>query len=231
MGLVGCASGPKAPPPPSLPLAKVAVLTVGQYYTLSGDGAPFVGMSYGQVAPDPIARIVAAARAPFFSAVASVQFGPQAAFQDRLMPALLAKDLPVVVTDDFKLAEEVRAGNFKNVPGAFDAVLDVRVNAAGYYPASGAGGYSPMLYVVATLFSRAKPGEELMRFGYDADHRPAGGESRFFTTPKEISASSPDIIRQNAKLIRTEMDNIAARMVDRMVIDIGRRIRNEPPLP
>jgi hypothetical protein len=86
------------------------------------------------------------------------------------------------------------------------------------------------MYVVATLISPAKSGEQIARFNYDADHRPAEGDSRFFTTPKVISADKPETIIQKAELIRAEMDNIAARMVDRMVIDIGRRIRNETRL-
>jgi hypothetical protein len=229
--LSGCASGPKAPPPPTLPLTKVGVLVVAQSFSSSGDAAPFLGVSPAQYAINPIAQIVAAYRAGFVNAVASVRFVPQEAFQKRLAPALIAQGLPVVVLEDFQMASDVRNGNFKAVPEGIDALLDVQVTAAGYYPASGAGGYSPMMYVVAKLLIRDKPYEEFARFSYDADYRPAQGESRFFTTPKEISADKPEAITQKAELIRTEMDNIAARMVDRMVIDIGRRIRNEPPLP
>jgi hypothetical protein len=229
--LSGCASGPKAPPAPTLPLTRVGVLTVAQSFSVSGDAAPFLGVSAAQYAINPIAQIVAGYRAAFVNAVASVRFVPQEAFQKRLAPALIAQGLPVVVLDDFQLASDIRNGNLKAVPEGIDALLDVQVTAAGYYPASGAGGYSPMMYVVAKLLKRDKPFEEFTRFAYDADYRPAQGESRFFTTPKEISADKPEAISQKAELIRTEMDNIAARMVERMVVDIGRRIRNEPALP
>jgi hypothetical protein len=171
--------------------------------------------------------------------VATVQFDAQAAMEKRLRPALLAQGLPLVMVDNPAVVAALRAGDLKPVSAeaqelslaGVDAVLDVQVTAAGYYPADNAGGYSPMMYVVAKLLKRDKPYEEFTRFAYDADYRPAQGESRFFTTPKEISADKPEAIAQKAELIRTEMDKIAARMVERMVIDIGRRIRNEPALP
>jgi hypothetical protein len=230
-GLAGCASGPKAPRPPTVPLSKVGVLTVGQNLTASGDATPFFGVSMAQITFNPIAMAVAAVRAPFVNAVASVRFNAQEAIYKRLMPALLAAGLPVMALEDYQMAADVRNYLYKGVPAEFDALLDVQVTAAGYYPASNAGGYSPMMYVVAKLLMTNKPGEEFASFNYDADYRPAQGDSRFFTTPKEISADKPEAIVQKAELIRTEMDNIAARMVERMVIDIGRRIRNEAPLP
>ncbi len=229
--LAGCATGPKVPPPPTEPIQKVGVLTVAQTMSASGDAAPFLGVSMAQMTLNPIAQIVAAYRVPFVNAVASVRFNAADAIQKRLMPALLAAGLPVVALEDYQLAADVRNYTFKAVPADLEALLDVQVTAAGYYPAGGAGGYSPMLYVTATLIRPAKAGEEIVRFGYDADHRASGGESRFFTTPKSISADKPETINQKAELIRTELDTIAARMVERMVIDVGRRIRNEPALP
>jgi hypothetical protein len=228
--IAGCSTGPKAPPPPTAPLQNVGVLTVGQSFSASGDAAPFFGVSTAQMTLNPIAQIVAAFRVPFVNAVASVRFNAQDAIHKRLVPALLAAGLPVVALEDYQLAADVRNWIFKGAPAEVDAFLDVQVTSAGYYPASGAGGYSPMMYVVATLISPAKSGEQIARFNYDADHRPAEGDSRFFTTPKVISADKPETIIQKAELIRAEMDNIAARMVDRMVIDIGRRIRNETRL-
>jgi hypothetical protein len=234
--LSGCASGPKAPPAPTLPLARVGLLTIGARPP-SGEAVPFRGQAANMagtmlfIGPTVMQLAVPASRREFASAVASVPFDPEAAFRERLLPALLAQGLPVTHLPDHALAQAVRAGNFKSVPEEFDALLDLQINGSGYYPASNAGGYSPMMYVVARLLMRSKPGEELARFAYDADYRSAEGESRFFTTPKTISAGSAEAIRAKGELIRVEMDSIAARMVDRMVIDIGRRIRNEPALP
>jgi hypothetical protein len=234
--LSGCASGPKAPPTPTLPLVKVGVLAIRAWQP-TGEAVPFRGPAANMagtmifIGPTVMNFAVPAGRREFAAAVASVPFDPLLAFEQRLMPALKAQGLPVVELQDPALAQAVRAGNYKTVSEEFDALLDVQINGAGYYPAAQAGGYSPLMYVAAKLLSRSKPGEELARFGYDADYRPAEGESRFFTTPKSISASGSEMIRAKAELIRIEMDKIAARMVERMVIDVGRRIRNEPALP
>jgi hypothetical protein len=254
MLLASCATGTKPPPPPTVPLSRVGVLPL-KMWPANGDAVSFNGYSStpGGVVFVPLnaAAVPTAAigtglslllslpRRKLAEGVATVQFDALAAFQKRLWPALLAQNLPVVTINNPAVVAALRAGDLKaisaevqvqSLPGV-DAVLDVQITAAGYYPSGNAGGYSPMMYVVAKLLLPNKPAEEIVRFNYDADYRPAEGESRFFTTPKQISADTPDAIRANADLIRTEMDSIAARMVERMVIDIGRRIRNEATLP
>ncbi len=255
VGLVGgCAQKPTVPPPPTQPLARVAVLPV-KMWPANGDAVSFDGhtTTAGGVVFMPLsaAAVPAAAVGTGLSlllsmpkrklgeAVASVQFDARVAFEKRLWPSLQAQQLPVVIVDDPAVVNAFRAGDFKAVPAdavtkaldGVDAVLDVQITSAGYYPADRAGGYSPMMYAVATLRPRDKPFEELARFNYDADYRPAEGESRFFTTPKEISADKPETIRQKADLVREQMDAIAARMVEKIVADVGRRVRNEARLP
>jgi hypothetical protein len=255
VGLVGgCAQKPTVPPPPTQPLARVAVLPV-KMWPANGDAVSFNGVSTGKVgatfvplnaAAAPAAAVAtgisllfASSKQKFADAVTAVQFDAQAAVEKRLWPALQSQQLPVVIVDDPVVVSAFRAGDFKGVPAdavakaldGVDAALDVHITSAGYYPADRAGGYSPMMYVVATLRPRDKPFEELAPFNYDADYRPAEGESRFFTTPKEISADKPETIRQKADLVREQMDAIAARMVEKIVVDIGRRVRNEARLP
>jgi hypothetical protein len=253
--LVGaCAQKPTAPPPPTQPLARVAVLPI-KMWPANGDAVSFNGVTSGAsgvvfvpgnaaavgpaVLGTGLSLLMAMPKRRLAEAVLEVRFDAQAAFEKRVWPALQSQQLPVVILDDTAVVNAFRAGDFKGVSAdamaksfaGVDAVLDIQITSAGYYPADRAGGYSPMMYVVATLRPRDKPFEELARFNYDADYRPAEGETRFFTTPKEISADKPDTIRQKADLVREQMDAIAARMVERIVTDVGRRIRNESRLP
>jgi hypothetical protein len=252
--LGGCAQKPTLPAPPTQALTRVAVLPV-KMWPANGDAVSFNGVTSGAggvvfvpsnaaavgpaVVGTGLSLLMSLPKRRLAEAVFEVRFDAQAAVEKRLWPTLQSQRLPVVIVDDPAVVNGFRAGDFKGVPAdvvaksldGVDAVLDVQITSAGYYPADRAGGYSPMMYVVATLRPRDKPFEELARFSYDADYRPAEGETRFFTTPQEISADKPDTIRQKAELVREQMDAIAVRMVERIVTDVGRRIRNESRLP
>ena len=183
------------------------------------------------VAANVVTAIVSANRATLATAVRSVGFDPPSALSQHLMPALNARALPVAALDDATLATSVRQGRPFQAPAGVDAVLDIQIHGAGYYPAARAGGYSPMLYVVARLVSTTAPHAELARWGYDADYRAAEGELRFFTTPPALSASDADAIAANAAQVRQQMQSIAERMVQQLAIDVERRIRAQAPLP
>lgn len=184
--------------------ARIGILKVKEW-PAGGEAVSFAGDSVikGTGAPglDAAAILLGSnvfVRRKLQAAAASVGFSASAVL-DSSVPKLLAdRGFNAVLSDDAAFTNAVRNSTALNWPKDVDAILDVQVNSAGYYPARRAGGYSPMVYAVARLISTTN-GKELLRFGYDSDYRDSEGERRFITTPKEISVAEPQDIMTKAR--------------------------------
>lgn len=225
-----------------MPLRRVGVLPVFERQT-TGDAFAFVSENTRRsempvvVSPNPVGAAfaigfnIAAAgrRARFERSMLAVGFDPRAHFEKVIGAAFSAKDVTLERVTEAQFATDLRKGAPVVALAGLDAVLDVQVTSAGYYSSDKAGGYSPMLYVVARLLSPTT-GQELEHFGYDADYRAAEGELRFYTTPSTISVATPEEIGQKAPLVRASMEEISERMVSQIVVDVSRRMRALPRL-
>ena len=243
MAIAGCAQkGPPLPRPQAMPLRRVAILPIFERQT-TGDAFAFVSENTRRsdmpvVVSNPagaafaIGFNIASAgrRARFERSMKAVDFDPRAHFEKTIGAAFTAKGVSLERVSDSQLAISVRNNSPVPALAELDAVLDVQVTSGGYYPSDRAGGYSPMLYVVARLLSPAT-GQELERFGYDADYRAAEGELRFYTTSPAISVATPEEIGQKATLIRSSMQEVAERMIAQIVVDVDRRMRALPKVP
>ncbi len=243
--LTGCAQKGPSPPPPQLqPLLRVGILPVLERAT-TGDAFAFVKENTRQyeipvaAAPSPAAAAFAIGfniagagrRARFDQSMTAVNFDPRAYFESSIAPAFRKEGIKLERVTDPQLATAYRTGKPIISSPDLDAVLDVQITSAGYYQSDRAGGYSPMLYVVARFLSASRSDEELGRFGYDSDYRPAEGELRFYTTPQEISVATPEDIVPKAKLVRETMERISDRIIAQIIVDVDRRMRAVPRLP
>ena len=170
-------------------------------------------------------------KARFDRSMDAVGFNPRAYFEKVLWAAFSQRGVSLEPIADSRIERAVRSKIYDSLPKDLDAILDVQITSAGYYPSDRAGGYSPMLYVVARLLSTSRPGEELERFGYDADYRAAEGELRFYTTPPSISAANPEEIGAKSSLVRSTMEGVSDRIISQIVVDVERRMTAVPRLP
>lgn len=245
--LAGCASKPAGPPPPPppppKPLANIGVLPVLLQLPddqRAGFGAPGYGGAYVHAGP-PISAGAAVAtlgvaliamaimshraqkRRDLDAAVADLAFDPAKALDDGLAGALQKRQVVLTRIEDPVLAAEIRSGSMGRLPPGVDALLDVRVTEAGYFSSMRAGGYSPLLNVSATLLPPVKDGEELEGFGYYADWRDGGKDSRWFTTPATLTVDEIDKISSQSQALREGLAAVVARVLERIADDVQRR--------
>jgi hypothetical protein len=240
----GCANRRPRPNPADLELRRIAMMPIKETAP-RGDVAPFVASllprATPQVAPPPLnpsllGMAIGAAmrnsqiadREALTYALSTVNFVPKETVATTLADALSARNLPVTLLADEALAEAVRASKFAGMPTEFDAVLDVQIVAAGYYPAKGAGGFSPTLYLWMRLFTTA--GVLIDDFTYEADYRDAKGATRFFTTPRSLSMPTLDAIRESGAPIRDQMTALSAQLSDKLASDLQRIVSKQARL-
>lgn len=247
--LTGCASKPAGPPPPPpKPLAHIGVLPVllqlpadqGAGFGARGHGGVYVhsgppisaGAAVATLGVGLIAMAIMADRAQkrrdLDAAVADLAFDPAKALDEGLAGALQKRQVVVTRIEDPVLAAEIRSGSMERLPPGVDALLDVRVTEAGYFSSMRAGGYSPMLNVSASLLPPVKGGEELEAFGYYADWRDGGKDSRWFKTPAALTVDQIDKIRSQSQLLRDGLVAVVARVLERMADDVQRRAAGQP---
>lgn len=160
-------------------------------------------------------------RAALAEALAQVAFDPLAHLDAGLTPALQARGLTLVRSSDAELATRVRdGGTGLSLPDQAEAALDVVVEQSGYYSSGRAGGFSPMLGLIATL--RSPGGRELESFNYYADWRDGGRDRRWITTPREMIYASPQAIADDAATVRAALGRLLDRFIALMVDDVHR---------
>lgn len=178
------------------------------------------------------AEAAAESRRAISLALRPIGIQPRQDLTAALERAFAKRNLPITLIADeaaSKLARR-RTRSFAKLPPGFDAVLDVQINPAGYFKVTETGGYSPMFFVSAQLFSIADTRTELEAFSYEADYRDAEGERRFFTTPKTLSVDSLDEIAERAPVMRSELLSIIDQIANMISSDIERALNKLPRL-
>jgi hypothetical protein len=241
----GCASRPPAAPP--RPVSLLAVLPAAPAAVPQGSG--FGARSPGVVAVPPAPRgassssgaaavigagLIAAAivytvgeskrkeREALTDALADVNFDPLEQLNQRLCDSLEQNQVRIVRITDVHAAAELRAGRFDALPAGVDAILDVTVEESGFYSSSRAGGYSPMLHVVASMRSPTPESKPLDTFSYYADWREGGKDTRWVTTPKEMTFESVEKLKAGSSTARQGLEKVVEQFVVMMSQDVAR---------
>lgn len=230
----GCAGS--RPPEVFTPLGlrRVAMLEVPEH-PASGDGVPFRNFSYATaVVPPPVTpgllgMAIAGAlqnsrnaeRQTLANAVALIGFDARRAVESGLRRALGEQRVDDSLVNDSENASAVRGGRPAPLPEGAGAWLDVEVTGAGYFPAKQAGGFSPMVYFSAQLRSRDPKAKILRYLDYSADHRPAEGDPRFFTSPPSLNVATLAEFGERAEALRNGLRDLVDRMCDRAARDLA----------
>ena len=221
--------------------AGTAVLRVGilkvKEWPVGGEAVSFAGnsqiKSIGAPGLDLFAKLMGSdidVRRKLQAAAAAVEFSASETLDRNIPVQFTEQGMNVLAIDDPMFTNALRDDANPKWPANLDYVVDVQVNASGYYPARRAGGFSPMLYVVARLYS-TKTGTQVLKVGYDADYRESEGERRFLTTPKEISVGEPDEIVAKRLNVKQKLAEVAQKMAALLAIDVKRKVSGLPNLP
>ncbi|MCO5979368.1 hypothetical protein [Ideonella oryzae] len=111
------------------------------------------------------------------------------------------------------------------VPGV-DAILDVLIDGAGYYPGKQVG-YVPYLSVTARLLEAKDPSEAIDDFDYEVGYGDAKGDPRFFNSPT-LLVKTLDVFRDQAPSITQELTTVYQTVAKQIGNDINRAIRKLP---
>ncbi|MEO7402591.1 MAG: hypothetical protein ABIU95_02875 [Burkholderiales bacterium] len=234
--------------PPRTPLTRIAMLPVVPQAVVGAPVRPSnsVGVSVfggGDVSAVGAAVVMAVAglgilfgheadkrQAELDRTVAALGFEPVGHINDKLKRALESRGVVVSEISDAEAAMVARRSrDFQRVADGADAILDVRVGDNGFYQASGSGGYSPMLGVVASL--RGPIGRvELDGFGYYADWRTNERDPRWVTSPPALTYPTLDAMLANADAARAGLEALADRIVEMLAEDVKRRFDAAPRL-
>jgi len=169
-----------------------------------------------------------AERAALANALSAVAFDPRETLAAAIQGELVRRSVTIAPIKDGALAGRVRNNTLKDLPTDVDAILDVQIHSAGYYPLGKGQGFSPYASISARLLDTINPGETIEEFTYGGDSTPAEGDVRHFELPKVLVQPSLATFSGNAPAIRTGFeamfDGIAARLVDDVV-----RVRDKLP--
>jgi hypothetical protein len=202
----------------------------------TGGAAPFERQLSGRVAgPASLERPVfhslgavgmlirslsAEARQKLADALYYVDLAPQPTLTSALANEFTRLNVPVESVYQIAIAETVRKNDLSRVPDSVDAVLDVQINGAGYFPIGWGKGYSPMLYVSARLLSPRTPKPVLMSEAYGSDYRDAKGDPRFFTAPVEMIAKTVEEIAERGPSLKQGMQAIFSATATAIAKDV-----------
>jgi hypothetical protein len=250
--LTSCASGGPKLTTQTVDLKRVAYLPIKEY-PATAEAGPFNSImvasapSYGTTAP-PINPTMlgiaigqalrassdasaAASRSSIARALADLAINPKVILHDALTTQLTNRGCPVEEFTDVRASEPARTDwNFSKLPSEFDAVLDVQLVYAGYFPDKENKGFSPQIYATSQLLHTAGKGTRLERFQYESDFRSAEGDSRFFTAPKLLTVSSLAQIAEQAQFIRYGVTALLLLMAEKMADDVDRAVKKLPRL-
>lgn len=251
--LGACASKPSAPPVPPKPIALLAVLPVAlppteQNMSFNNRRAPVYmpvqsgsggGMSAGgAVAVIGVGLIVAAIvaskqaenrkeQAALAEALATVNFDPAEAMDQRLNAALQQRGVRTLRVEDSEAAGAFRRNQSVNLPEGVDAVLDITISESGYYRASSSVGYSPILQLNAALRRPVRHDNDIEEFGYYADYRHGGKDKRWLTAPTTMVFPSVDLLRTDVAAVRAGFETLMDRIVAVLADDIQRHAQGQ----
>jgi hypothetical protein len=183
-----------------------------------------LGMAIGQ----SIRASRDAERAALASALSPVAFDPRETLIAVIQRELDRRAVSVVPIKGGALAERVRNNSLKDLPTDVDAILDVQIHSAGYYPLGKGKGFSPYASVTARLLDTINPGETIEEFSYGGDSSESDGDARYFQLPPGLVQPALADFSGNASTIRTAFealfDQIATKLVDDVV-----RVRDKLP--
>jgi hypothetical protein len=173
---------------------------------------------------------VHADRQALTGALGHLSIFPRQLLLQSLVRQIEARSLPIFPLDDYALAEAVRNRVATPLPQNVQALLDIRINQAGYYASQRAGGFTPHFEISALLWDTVNPGVRIDAFDYAGDFRDARGDRRFFTTPKDLSSTDERMFRTDPEKFRPGLirlfDDVASMLLD----DMHRLLNKQPRL-
>lgn len=147
---------------------------------------------------------------------------------DQVIGRLQQVDLKAERYPDRKVALAARQlFDFHCLTTGADAILDLRVESAGYDSSMGVG-WHPQLVVTASLFSM-RTGNEIEGFTYWCDHREKPKDPRCFPAPSALVYDSLTTLQARVEEARAGMERMLARMTDKLVDDVRRCAAGQIP--
>lgn len=188
-----------------------------------------LGMAIGQALRNSSEAAAAASRLAIGTALQPVAFSPRQVLSEALSAQFAKRSVPVEPFTDERISEVARTDwDFSKLPAGFDALLDIQIPYAGYFAEKEAGGFSPTVYVTTRILATSGGGAILEKFYYEADYRDAEGETRFFTTPKQLNTASLAQFGERSQAIREGMTSVFATIAEKMADDIDRAVKKLP---
>jgi hypothetical protein len=165
-------------------------------------------------------------RSRISAALQSVEFSPKDEVFKALSASFARRSLPIAyVTDDASSERARRDWDFSALPPGFDAVLDVTIDEFGYFYEKEAKGFSPEVYISASLVATANGGTRLERYAYQANYQASEGERGFITTDPSLTVPRLELVRGRAASINGGMRELVATIADRLSEDIDRSLK------
>jgi hypothetical protein len=244
MTLAACASKPKVPLKPN-ELRAIGMLPVKEWIdkgstaqfnplsnpvpaTMAGAPPPISPSMLGMAIGQSIRASRDAERMALVQAIAPVNFDPGATLLATMQRELDRRGIELVALKSGALAARVRDNVLKELPTDVDAILDVQVYSAGYYPLGKNLGFSPYASVLARVLDTVNPGHTIEEFSYGGDSSPSDGDTRYFQLPAALVQPSLASFAGNAQTIRREFEQLFDRIGVKLVDDLA-RVRDKLP--
>jgi hypothetical protein len=161
-------------------------------------------------------------------ALVPAKFSPRTTIAEHLAVLVQQRGLPIVAVETAPWVEATQDNDeFKSVPKNWDALLDVHINEAGYYP--GDRSFVPRVSASVRLIDPRSPAQVAESFDYEVDTG-TSNDPRFIPAPPALMLTSVDAIRENAASIRQGMTTLCTRVAEKMADDVERVIRKLPRL-
>lgn len=240
--LPGCASSRARPVRPPVEIQRIGILPVKEWPP-TGSTAPFstaqlpatpntsippplspslLGMAIGQV----FVAHKAANRSQLAQALTALDFSAGEAFSAVLEPLFGQLTAGAETLGSPELGAAIRDDIFTNLPTSVDAILDIQIHGAGYYPAKKVG-YAPALSVTARLVDTKFAAGVIADFDYEVGHDDPEGDPRYFNSPL-LLVSDLAGFRDRATALKQEMTSVYLRVAQQLVEDVDRFIRKLP---
>jgi hypothetical protein len=177
-----------------------------------------LGMAIGQA----LLAAKEADRENLANAIARTDFNPERVLFNAIRSGFELRTTPIEVLESADWASRIRKDEVVDLPVAVDAILDVQISSAGYYPIGRGAGFSPYFRVSARLLDMVNRGEIIDEFSYEGDYEKSSGDSRYFTTPPSLSQPSLASFEANAESIRAGLVSTFERLASKIVDDVIR---------
>lgn len=192
-----------------------------------GSPAPINPMTLGLTIGNAIRSSQAAERRNLAHALADLDFDAGAVLSRRVLALIAERGMPIVAVDDAALAEAVWTDSYRSLPREHDAILDIQIHGAGYYPARGIG-LVPYLSVGARLLDTRRPRQVIDQFSYEVAHGDAKGDPRFHSCPSQLIVTDLVAFKRESAAIRQGLNDVYARVSQQIVDDVDRVLRKQP---